>query len=228
MIKPNPYSIKTDPYSSHSIILHWIHLNPWRNKKIVEIGVAEGIIGKMEEARDYQLIGIEINEEWADKARKYYDEVIVGDIQNLETDVFINADCVIMADVLEHLPTPQLTLNRLVNQISENCSVIISVPNIANIWVRINLVLGKFDYSDRGILDKTHLHFFTKKTFLKMIYEANLTIEKLDFTPIPLNLVHPFFSKNKTGVFFLKTLSLISKFLPSIFAYQILAYGRKH
>jgi len=223
----NPYTIKTDPFSSHSIIREWLHLIPLANKEIVEIGIAEGIIGRMEQARKYRLIGIEINEDWANQAKKYYDEIIVGDVQNLNGDVFANVDCVIMADVLEHLPNPQLTLNKILDQISRDCSVIISVPNVANIWVRLNLLFGKFDYTDKGILDKTHLHFFTRKTLLKMIEEANLAIVKLDYTPIPLNLVHPFFSKNKTGAFLLKTLSFISKKIPTLFAYQILVLGRK-
>jgi 2-polyprenyl-3-methyl-5-hydroxy-6-metoxy-1,4-benzoquinol methylase len=223
----NPYLIKTDPYSSHSIIRRWIHLFPLPNKKVIEIGIAEGIMGRIEQFREYRLIGIEINEYWADQAKKYYDEIIVGDIQELEGDIFINADCIILADVLEHLPDPHQTLDKILGQISNNCSVIISVPNIANIWVRINLLFGKFNYSDRGILDRTHLHFFTKKTLVKMIQEANLSIIKLDYTPIPLNLVHPFFSKNNLGAFLLKILSFISKKIPTLFAYQILVFGRK-
>jgi len=223
----NPYTIKTDPYSSHSIIREWLNLIPLANKEIVEIGIAEGIIGRMEKARKYRLIGIEINEDWANQAKKYYDEIIVGDIQTLNGEVFENVDCVIMADILEHLPNPQYTLNKILNQISRDCSVIISVPNIANIWVRMSLLFGKFDYTEKGILDKTHLHFFTRKTLLKMIEKENLAIVKLDYTPIPLNLVHPFFSNTKIGDFFLKTLSFISKKIPTLLAYQILVLGSK-
>ncbi len=84
----------------------------------------------------YRLIGIEINEDWANQAKKYYDEIIVGDIQILNGHVFENIDCVIMADILEHLPDPQFTLKKILDQISKDCAVIISVPNVANIWVR--------------------------------------------------------------------------------------------
>jgi 2-polyprenyl-3-methyl-5-hydroxy-6-metoxy-1,4-benzoquinol methylase len=226
MKSSNPYVIKKDPWSSHSQILKWLDSIPVK-KKIIEVGVAEGILGKLDQNRDYQLIGIEINEHWADQAKNYYDQIIVGDIQTIDGTLFKDSDCVILADVLEHLPDPQSTLNRINDSIPSDSSIILSVPNVANIWVRLNLLFGKFDYSERGILDKTHLRFFTRSTFIRMINDANLNLVDLKYTPIPLSLVNPFFSNNPIGSLIANLLNIITKLFPTLFSFQMMALCNK-
>lgn len=195
--------------------------------KVVEVGIAEGVLGKLDQNRNYQLVGIEINESWATMATDFYEKVIIGDIQYLDKEIFNDIDCIILADVLEHLSDPNIVLNRIREFIPSECVVILSVPNVANIWVRINLLFGKFNYSERGILDKTHLRFYTKKTFKQLIKESNLEIINLDYTPIPLGLVHSFFVDNKAGLVFFKFLNLLSHIIPSLFSYQLMAYCKK-
>ncbi len=228
MNNSNPYFLKSDPWSSHSKILDWLRLVP-SLKKVVEVGVAEGILGRIDQNRDYQLIGIEINEDWAIQAKPYYNQIIVGDIQTIDGTLFIDTDCVILADILEHLPNPQSTLDRICDSIHCGSSIILSVPNVANIWVRLNLLLGKFNYTERGILDKTHLRFFTRSTFLRMINEANLNLIDLNYTPIPLSLVHPFFSNNRIGFLISKLFNFTTKLFPTLFAFQLMALcGKIH
>jgi len=226
MNSTNPYTVKTDSYSSHSVIVKWLSRLP-NKTKVIEVGIAEGVLGKLDQNRDYQLIGIEINEDWASQAKPYYDQIIVGDIQRMDDNLFKDSDCVILADVLEHLPDPQSTLKRISDSIAFGSSIILSVPNVANIWVRIKLLFGKFNYTERGILDKTHLRFFTRSTFIRMINEANLTLVDLKYTPIPLSLVHPFFSKNPIGSLISTLLNFITKFLPTLFSFQIMALCNK-
>jgi hypothetical protein len=69
--------------------------------------------------------------------------------------------------------------------------VIVSVPNVAHLWMRLSLLLGRFDYADRGILDRTHLRFFTRRTFVALLREAGLAVEELRVTPVPLPQVVP-------------------------------------
>lgn len=222
MKNSNPYFLKLDPWSSHSKILDWLRLVP-SLQKVVEVGIAEGILGKLDHNRNYQLIGVEINEAWANQAKSYYNQIIIGDIQSLDDNLFKDSDCVILADVLEHLPNPQSTLNRVCNSIPVGSSIILSVPNVANIWVRLNLFFGKFNYTERGVLDKTHLRFFTRSTFLQMINQANLDLVELNYTPIPLSFVHSFFSNNQIGILICKLLNFITILLPTIFSFQIMA-----
>ena len=226
MNSTNPYTVKTDRYSSHSVIMKWLSYLPKINK-VIEVGIAEGVLGKLDQNRNYQLVGIEINESWATQASNYYDKVIIGDIQYLDKEIFNDIDCIILADVLEHLSNPSAVLNRIREFIPSECVVILSVPNVANLWVRINLLFGKFNYTERGILDKTHLRFFTKSTFKKMIRDSNLEIINLDYTSIPLGLVHPFFIDNKFGMVLYKLLDFLSHRLPTLLSYQLMAYCKK-
>ena len=69
--------------------------------------------------------------------------------------------------------------------------IIVSVPNIANIVIRLSLLFGRFDYGDRGILDRTHLRFFTLKTITKLLQETGFNIRQIVATPIPVQLVWP-------------------------------------
>jgi hypothetical protein len=69
--------------------------------------------------------------------------------------------------------------------------VIVSVPNVAHVWVRLSLLVGRFDHADRGILDRTHLRFFTRRTLLELLRGAGLGVVELAVTPVPLPLVVP-------------------------------------
>jgi SAM-dependent methyltransferase len=100
-------------------------------------------------------------------------------------------DVIIYADVLEHLKNPKDVLVSLNQNLAPNGIVIISLPNIANFYCRIQLLLGRFNYQDRGIFDRTHLRFFTRKTFRAFLEEAGLEVLELTATPIPLPLVVP-------------------------------------
>src|SRR5207244_13603080 len=68
---------------------------------------------------------------------------------------------------------------------------VVSVPNVAHLWVRLQLLRGRWDYGDRGILDRTHLRFFTRRTFVGFLEDAGLTVTELASTPVPLPLLVP-------------------------------------
>ena len=88
------------------------------------------------------------------------------------------------ADVLEHLRDPAAVLRRCIPALKESGKIIISVPNIANWIIRLGLLFGKFDYMDRGILDRTHLRFFTMRSLNQLMSEVSC--EVLDAIPTPL------------------------------------------
>jgi hypothetical protein len=93
--------------------------------------------------------------------------------------------------------------------------------------VRINLLAGRFDYTDRGILDRTHLHFFTRRTFKAMLLSVGLVVAELRATPIPLNLVHPVFEQTPAGRSFHKGLAGCTTALPTLLGYQFVAKAIK-
>ena len=96
------------------------------------------------------------------------------------------------ADVLEHLRDPaSAVLERCIPALKESGKLIISVPNIANWIVRLSLLFGKFDYMDRGILDRTHLRFFTMSSLNQLMREVSCEVLSAIPTPLPVQLVLP-------------------------------------
>ena len=100
-------------------------------------------------------------------------------------------DVIVYGDVLEHLTDPLRALVALNRSLAPDGRVIASVPNVAHLWVRLSLLTGRFDYGERGILDRTHLRFFTRRTFLALLRDAGLAVDELSVTPVPLPLVVP-------------------------------------
>jgi hypothetical protein len=93
--------------------------------------------------------------------------------------------------VVEHLSNPLSVLRQLNGHLAPGGVVVVSVPNVAHLWVRLSLLVGRFEYGERGILDRTHLAFFTRRTFRTFLAAAGLTPHEMAVTPVPLPAVAP-------------------------------------
>jgi 2-polyprenyl-3-methyl-5-hydroxy-6-metoxy-1,4-benzoquinol methylase len=217
-----PYLDKgDDPWSSHSRIKRWLAELP-AGTRILDVGAATGTLGRMCAGAGFVLHGIEPNPDWAKLARPDYAELVCGMLDDVPDAFLSNHDVIVCADVLEHMPNPELALRRLLALQPQGCRFIISVPNVANIWVRLNLLLGRFDYTERGILDRTHLRFYTRRTFTKMLASAGLGISRFDVTPIPLNLVSPLFTRTAGGRWLHAALARATRLRPTLLGYQFI------
>jgi 2-polyprenyl-3-methyl-5-hydroxy-6-metoxy-1,4-benzoquinol methylase len=221
-----PYLDKADPWSSHSQIKR--RLTRLRaGIKILDVGTATGTLGRLCSGAGFELYGLEPNEEWAALARPHYTAMAMSSLEEA-TDAFLSGhDAVVCADVIEHLARPEDALRRLLSLQPEGCIFIISVPNVANVWVRLHLLFGRFDYTDRGILDQTHLRFFTRRTFLALLEAVGLQVTDIDVTPIPLNLVHPWFRQAAAGRFLHMCLARLTKRRPTLLGYQFIVQAIK-
>jgi len=220
-----PYFDKPSPWSSHSRIAASLKKLPAQSR-VLDIGTASGTLARMCQAHPLQLFGVEPNPDWARSAAPLYEKIFVGSIQDAEDGFLAGYDVVVLGDVLEHLPMPEMVLQKLVSLQSSGTIFIISVPNIANLWVRLNLLLGKFDYTDRGILDRTHLRFFTRKTLLAMLKKSGLEIVSIEVTPIPLELVSRFFL-SVPGRWIHALFARLTSLLPTLLGYQFVLKARK-
>src|SRR5579863_6920807 len=181
------YEFKPFKYSSHYWILHALR----REKEpvtILDVGAASGYLGKIWKRSGHYVAGIDCDAATAEKAREYYDVFQVADIESFEFSCRRKFDYIVFADVLEHLRDPAAVLRRCIPALKDSGKIIISVPNIANWVIRLSLLLGKFDYMEKGILDRTHLRFFTLRSFQQFLRDADLDLVKLTATPVPLPL----------------------------------------
>ena len=127
---------------------------------------------------------VEIDPEAAHEARRHLDAVLQIDIGASELDIGESFDVVLFADVLEHTPNPGETLRKFLPYLNDQGTVVVSVPNVRHHSVVLPLLLkGEWTYTDEGILDRTHLHFFTRTSLRQMICGAALTIDRLE--PLP-------------------------------------------
>lgn len=213
-------------YNYYQEIKYWTHhkipLLVGNNKHVLEIGCSTGYLSKKMKENGCYVVGIEINQASAQIAKQICDEIVVGDIEDNNIISMLNKkyerfDVIVLGDVLEHCKEPSLVLKRLKKYLSEQGYLVISVPNIANINVRVSLFfLGRFNYCKHGILDEDHLRFFTLPTLRQCLINSGFHIEKLDITP---GIRLPFLGRYQI---FIGLLYCLSKLWKTLFAYQFL------
>jgi 2-polyprenyl-3-methyl-5-hydroxy-6-metoxy-1,4-benzoquinol methylase len=185
-----PYQLKCFKYNSHYWILKLLSekKHPLR---ILDVGTADGYLGAILKAQGHFVVGVEWDQALAAKASVHYDRFHVADIEEFEFPYRGEFDVILFADVLEHLRDPTAVLRRSLPCLTSDGEVIISLPNIANFVIRMNLLFGRFEYGERGILDRTHLSFFTLAAVKRLVSECACRIHRMVPTPVPVQLVFP-------------------------------------
>lgn len=189
---PGPeYEFKPFRYSSHYRVLKLLERET-KPVKILDVGTASGYLGKCLKHSGHNLTGIEQDAVAAERAKVYYDSFQLADLETFAFPYRQEFDYILFADVLEHLRDPAAVLRRCIPALKPSGKIIISVPNVANFLIRLSLLFGKFDYTDRGILDRTHLRFFTLRSLKKMMREVSCEVRDVFATPLPAQIVFPF------------------------------------
>lgn len=159
---------------------------PGTAKTILDVGCASGRLGAaLKKRQDCFVVGVEYEPEIANKAKYLLDDVIVGDIEE-KIDVLPSAyfDCIVLADVLEHLRFPEAVLQKLNRTLKDTGTIVASIPNVRHWSVLRPLLEGDWNYEDAGILDRTHLRFFTRKSILKIFADSGYAITGFKYTTV--------------------------------------------
>ena len=166
------------PESTHNLV---VGLVP-EGSSVLEFGCATGYMSDvLVQRRACRVTGIELDPQAAAEATAYCDRVIVGDAESLDFDEHLGDerfDAVLFADVLEHLRDPAALLRRVRPFVAEDGAVIASLPNIAHVSVRLALLGGEFRYRDLGLLDETHLRFFTRASIVELFESTGFVVSK--------------------------------------------------
>ncbi|HEX3248793.1 MAG TPA: methyltransferase domain-containing protein [Pyrinomonadaceae bacterium] len=211
---------RSDPYSSHSRIIEWVDQE--RPQRVLEVGTATGYLTSEMVKRGCEVTGIEQDPEMAKIAEQYCKKMVVGDVESLDVSELGTYDAIILGDVVEHLRNPREFLQKTGKLLNKNGKILISLPNVANIWVRLNLLFGRFNYSRVGILDESHLRFFTLETSKQIARDSGLEVISTNVTPIPLPLILPATSKGRP-LSFLHALNWgITRLRKTLFGYQFI------
>lgn len=153
-----------------------------RDHRVLEVGCSVGHVTEHLVAAGNTVVGVEIDREAAAAAERFAERVHVLDldvtpVSQVERERF---DVIILGDVLEHLRDPDAALADVLTLLAPGGRVIVSVPNVAHIDVRLMLLEGRWDYQGTGLLDATHLRWFTKTSLRAMLANAGLVARRLE------------------------------------------------
>jgi 2-polyprenyl-3-methyl-5-hydroxy-6-metoxy-1,4-benzoquinol methylase len=182
-MKNSAYDAEFDPEAandSRAIALRLVG----GNKRVLEFGCSSGRVTAALVERGCQVTGIEIDNDAAERARAHAEEVVVLDLDydEFEAKLVGQWEVALFGDVLEHLRDPLRVLRATRQLLEPQGTIVLSVPNIAHADIRLSLLNGQFPYGPYGLLDRTHLRFFTRDTLKQLLNDAG-------FVPIEIQRV---------------------------------------
>jgi SAM-dependent methyltransferase len=161
--------------------------NIGRPRTVLDVGCGRGVNGQLAHDKGAYVVGIEQWKPSVDAARARLDEVIEADIEQDDSARALGDrrfDLVLFGDVLEHTRDPMSVMNRFLPFLEDGGHVIVSLPNVAAWTVRLGLLAGKFEYAQSGILDETHLRFFTRQTAVRLVERVGLELLWVGLNPL--------------------------------------------
>jgi 2-polyprenyl-3-methyl-5-hydroxy-6-metoxy-1,4-benzoquinol methylase len=179
--------IDADADSTHGLVVRLTG----RDRRVLELGPANGHMTAVLRDRGCTVVGIEYDAAMAAEAEPHAERMIVGDLDALDFEAELGDDrfdVIVAADVLEHLRDPLTLLQRLRPFLTPDGSIVVSLPNVAHGSVRLALLEGHFDYRDTGLLDRTHLRFFTRDNIDALFDEAELAVAEIHRVRLDVDL----------------------------------------
>ena len=219
------YPIKTSRYSSHDYFARWVGTK----RDVLDLGCGEGFFAERLARNHNRVVGADLLEK--PQRGSAFDDYIQADLAHGLSEIIPRVgsrrfDCVLLQDVLEHVPQPKRILDDCRQVLQPRGELLVSLPNVANITVRLALLFGRFDYAERGILDRTHLRFFTRKSARRAMEEAGYEIVDEAMTVMPVELALGLSSENVLMRAVNRLLRMVTSLLPGLFGYQILFRAR--
>jgi 2-polyprenyl-3-methyl-5-hydroxy-6-metoxy-1,4-benzoquinol methylase len=176
--------------SSHTLLHELAVASGEPNLSVLEVGCSSGYLGASLTAKGHRVTGVEPDPASAEAAASVLAEVWIGGLDTyLDAHPDARFDVLLFGDVLEHMVEPADALRRSLAHLRPGGSVVVSLPNITHGSVRAMLLEGRFTYQDRGILDRTHLRFFSRTGIAQLMADAGLALERLHEVGQPIDIV---------------------------------------
>lgn len=212
----SPYVLKPQAHSSHSLVLELLPENG-HGLRLLDVGCADGYLSRLFAARGFSVTAID--------APTLHKRALPDGVTFLEADLDrglppLNGsfDFVVCADILEHLRDPEVLLRQIRAKMPAGGKLIASLPNSGNLYFRLNVLLGKFPQHDRGLFDRTHLHFFVWQGWNHLLSRSGFRITAVRSSVIPFSLAlskHPGIGNVLESAY-----SVAARVWRTLFAYQ--------
>jgi glycosyltransferase involved in cell wall biosynthesis len=220
------YEYQPYPHSSQAVIRDFFRRRA--PARVLDLACADGRLAAELMRDGHAVVGIESDTRVAALAAARGVAVLCADPETCDfVDLGGRFDVLLAADILEHLRDPGAVLTRAARQLGPSAEVILAVPNIANVFIRLLLLLGRFPYGGRGILDRTHLQFFTLRSALELVRESGWKVRAVAPTPLPVPLVFPRLSRTWIGRLLFEGLNLATGLFRKLLAYQFVIVADK-
>lgn len=225
MPKRFSYRLKTFPYSSHQQISQL--LSEIKPQTILDLGCGEGHIGSLLNYQPKKLIGVdkEYYKDLINYTNFYQENLDQNTLKFLLNQKF---EAIILADILEHLKSPEKLLKNCLKFLDNKGIIIISIPNTSYWLVRLLYFFKIRPKLNQTIFDKTHLHDFNLNISLQLLSKNKLSKIDLKVTAIPLPLLGKMFNKRGVAYFFYQFNYKLAQIWPNLFAYQLIITAKKN
>jgi 2-polyprenyl-3-methyl-5-hydroxy-6-metoxy-1,4-benzoquinol methylase len=219
------YALKESKYSSH----YYLRLLAGRDHDVLELGCGEGFMAATLAEQGNRVVGVDLLEK--PQRRGCMADYIQADLDGgLQAARFAlgsrRFDRILLPDVLEHLRRPEHLLNDCAPLLKPSGNIVVSLPNVANITVRLALLCGRFPYADRGILDRTHLRFYTRSSARRLLRDNGYEVLETKTTVMPVELILGLSPKSPLVVGLTFCLRLATYCLPGLLGYQTILVAR--
>jgi SAM-dependent methyltransferase len=210
---PDDYAFKEGDGSSHAVILHMLAEAP--PLRILDLGCSSGLLAERIRKLGHYVVGVDavVRPGVEDRTDEFYQADLA---KGLPAEVGDGFDCIIAGDVIEHLARPRDALLELRQALRPGGQLLLSVPNFGHWYPRARVALGIFGYDRRGILDETHLRFFSRLTLRRLVRACGFDILEESATGLPFGTI--------TGGDKVSVARRVDTFLvrlrPTLFAYQ--------
>jgi SAM-dependent methyltransferase len=212
------YTWKEIPGSSHDLLRRRIRALP-PGLRLLDLGAAGGHLGREVRDRCTYLAGVEPDRSLPESSREGYDDWRAVDAL-AAGDWAEPFDAVVCADVLEHLVEPEQLLERIRGWLKPRGTLLVSLPNVANVSIRLALLFGHFRYTDRGILDRSHLSFYTRASARHLLEGAGFLLRALEPTAMPYELAAPGIVRGGVRMAARAFAQGTARVMPTLFGYQ--------
>lgn len=216
------YTFKHSPYGSHRCILDAVDAG----RRVLDLGCSQGLLAAELAKKGCHAVGVDRLP--PERVKLPYDRYLQADLDDpaLRLPFGREFDEVIVADVIEHLVRRESILALVRRHLTEDGRLIISTGNIAVWFYRLSLLLGRFEYGPRGILDETHVRLYTLATFRRLIQQAGFEITRVRTTPLPFEIVFQTHADNPLVRLLDRFYHTLTRWWPTLFAYQFIIEAR--
>lgn len=209
------YTLKLSETGSHMQIVSAIA----NDSRVLDLGCSQGLLARPLQEKNVRVTGVDVGP--GDRLARELAEYHQRDLEEpLEIPHGREFDYVVCADVIEHLRNRVELLRSARRYLKPNGRLVISTPNIALWFYRLSLLVGRFEYGPRGVLDETHVHLFTGATFRREVEKAGFQVVRQRVTALPFEVVFESTGRSRLVRALASSYHALARLWPSMFAYQ--------